>query len=153
MNECRITVGLEPEPIGEATTSIDAMRKRIHEGSRSSSLIQNCFNQSFYRGLSGEDQYVLLSYNALMLLEVLNRQLLSGTVTESRAPSLQPDFILPEWIECSHKDDADEPLTALEQFILDFEPADRAEPPDGEIDWRVQLKAVIEEQRANRTRS
>jgi hypothetical protein len=47
---------------------------------------------------------------------------------------------LPTWVDCSAKADAQQaPLTALERFILDNEPADLAD------EWRDSLAAVLTE--------
>lgn len=48
--------------------------------------------------------------------------------------------IIPKYSECSAKENQKLPLTALEQFILDYEPA-----CDGEIPWREKLTAVVKE--------
>lgn len=49
--------------------------------------------------------------------------------------------VIPEWMHCDRKDKAGEPLTALEQFVLDQEPAGIEE----EIAFREGLAAVIAE--------
>jgi hypothetical protein len=51
------------------TPTMDGMRQAIARGSRDSALIRNCLNAAEYRGLSGEDKYVLLAYHALVELE------------------------------------------------------------------------------------
>lgn len=48
--------------------------------------------------------------------------------------------IIPEYSECSAKENQKLPLTALEQFILDYEPAGGGETP-----WREKLTAVVQE--------
>jgi len=47
---------------------------------------------------------------------------------------------IPDWMEASEKNDRNESLTALEQFIYDNEPAGPSEER-----FRTQLAAVIEE--------
>ena len=67
----RIYFGLD-EPAkaanGMAPTA-DEMRKAIDKGSRDSQLIRRCLDTARYAGSSGEDTYVLLAYQALLLLE------------------------------------------------------------------------------------
>ena len=44
-------------------------------GARDSALIRQCLDTAHYAGMSGEDTYVLLAYQALIQLENTYRQL------------------------------------------------------------------------------
>lgn len=94
----RITVGLALQPgerVGDHTPpSFDEMRKRIAAGARDSSLIHSCMRQADYLGLNGEDRYVLLAYQSLVMLErqyKLSMDLLSSTPGAPRV--FDPTFI------------------------------------------------------------
>jgi hypothetical protein len=67
MNEFRMSLGI-PKPEKEPA-SIDEMRQVIDRASRDSSLIHNALTAAQYKGMSGEDKYVLLAYSALRELE------------------------------------------------------------------------------------
>ena|SRR5690348_16830185 len=77
MNEFRIPLGIrKPETAKETEDqlgSIDGMRRAILRASRDSGIIRTCLDQAQYRGLSGEDTYVLLAYHALRMLEDMHR--------------------------------------------------------------------------------
>lgn len=53
----------------ERETEINGMRQSILRAQRDSNLIAGCLHTAQREGLSGEDTYVLLAYNALILLE------------------------------------------------------------------------------------
>jgi hypothetical protein len=57
--------------------TVDAMRKAIDAGQRDSHLICQCLGTARYAGMSGEDTYVLLAYQALLLLEQTHQRLAS----------------------------------------------------------------------------
>jgi hypothetical protein len=61
----------QPDPAAKdwKPLSFDDMRQAISEGSRDSALINQCLRQAEYMGLSGEDKYVMLAYQALVMLE------------------------------------------------------------------------------------
>jgi hypothetical protein len=67
MNEFRMSLGI-PKPEKEPA-SIDEMRQVIDRAGRDSSLIHNALTAAQYKGMSGEDKYVLLAYSALRELE------------------------------------------------------------------------------------
>lgn len=72
MNWGRIQLGLlKPETTEEVKeqATLDGMRRAIEMASRDSVLIRQCLDSARYAGLSGEDKYVLLAYQALLALE------------------------------------------------------------------------------------
>lgn len=56
--------------------TFDEMRAAIAKGQRDSALIAQCLRQADYLGLSGEDKYVLLAYQALVHLEDVHKRLM-----------------------------------------------------------------------------
>ena len=61
-----IQIGLSSQ---EMPKDVNGMRQSIETGRRDSALIATCLRQAEYNGLSGEDKYVLLAYQALVMLE------------------------------------------------------------------------------------
>lgn len=61
-----IQIGLKAQ---EMPKDVDGMRRAIEAGRRDSALIATCLRQAEYNGMSGEDKYVLLAYQALVMLE------------------------------------------------------------------------------------
>lgn len=70
-----VNTGFKMEEVRTATT-IDEMRAEIFRLSRKDALTHNAMNSASYRGLSGEDRYVLLAYHALKERAVLMDSLL-----------------------------------------------------------------------------
>lgn len=70
-----IKLGIEPIKDSEVP-SLDDMRKAIAHGGLDSHLIRGTLNSARYRGLSGEDTYVLLAYQALIHLESTHKRLM-----------------------------------------------------------------------------
>lgn len=67
-----IRLGLPPPEKGATEylpPDFNAMRKAIAEGARDSALIASCMRQAQHAGLSGEDTYVMLAFQALVRLE------------------------------------------------------------------------------------
>lgn len=62
-----ISMGVKASPV-EILTPTD-MRRRIYEASYESPLIRMCLQRADYEGMSGEDRYTVLAYNALVSLE------------------------------------------------------------------------------------
>lgn len=72
-----IRLGLQ-EPAKAANgiaPTCNEMRTAIHDGSYDSALIRQCLHTAHYAGMSGEDTYVLLAYQALVQLERTYQQL------------------------------------------------------------------------------
>jgi hypothetical protein len=69
----RIRIGIPapetPEETNDQLGSVDGMRRAIAKAGRESHVIRNALDTARIRGLSGEDAYVLLAYQALRLLE------------------------------------------------------------------------------------
>jgi hypothetical protein len=73
----QITIGLrrpkDEQPIANCSQcnriDLNELRKAIDRGQRDSVLIYRCLLQAQYAGLSGEDTYALLAYEALCQLE------------------------------------------------------------------------------------
>ena len=64
-----------PAPENDAKPpTFDEMRAAINRGQRDRALIAQCLRQAEYIGLSGEDKYVLLAYQALIALENIHKQ-------------------------------------------------------------------------------
>lgn len=63
--EMRLGLPQPEDPI----TDINSMRQAMERGSRDSSLINSVLNHARYAGLSGEDKYAMLAYEALLQLE------------------------------------------------------------------------------------
>lgn len=53
------------------------MRAAIYRGARDSALICQVLHEADMRGLSGEDRYSVLAYQALIQLEIKHQQLLN----------------------------------------------------------------------------
>jgi hypothetical protein len=70
-----IKLGIEPNK-GDNPPSMDEMRRAIDHASRHSHLIRGALDAARYRGLSGEDTYVLLAYHALVTLEDTHKRLM-----------------------------------------------------------------------------
>ena len=64
-----------PQETEEASTP-DGMRRAILRGARDSALVRNVMYRADFAGLSGEDRYVAMAYNALVQLEALWRSTL-----------------------------------------------------------------------------
>jgi hypothetical protein len=76
MMDLHIQMGLkDPGSLGEPLHEImggpdlDRMRKAIVEGQRDSNLIRRCLIVADMQGMSGEDRYVYLAYQALITVE------------------------------------------------------------------------------------
>lgn len=68
-------LGIEPIKDNDAPT-FDQMREAIYNGQRDSALIKGTLDSANYLGLSGEDKYVLLAYQALIHLEDSHKRLM-----------------------------------------------------------------------------
>jgi hypothetical protein len=82
-----------PETLDEQLkiqADVSAMRKAITFGQRDSSLINRCLRIAEANGLSGEETYVLLAYNALLQLEDFWRDRLKLAVLDINPPTMQP---------------------------------------------------------------
>jgi hypothetical protein len=89
----RIAVGLEAPRTAEETiraNTPDGMRAAIFKGSHESPLIRTCLQKAQYAGLSGEDTYVLLAYQALIALESYAQRCLE---ISRRHPDVPPIFV------------------------------------------------------------
>lgn len=71
--------------VGEAHTA-DEMRAELFRLSRDDHLVRSVFNHADYRGLSGEEKYLLLAYNAMRDRNNFMRQLYDWTMSHP-APS------------------------------------------------------------------
>jgi len=67
-------------------SDVSAMRKAIFRGQFESSLIRACMNTAQHNGLSGEETYVLLAYQALISLEGFWQDQLKLARLDIRAP-------------------------------------------------------------------
>lgn len=68
MNKFRMSMGIPKPETAEAATdveTIDGMRRAILMAQRDDATICHCLTTADYRGLSGEDRYVFLAYQAL----------------------------------------------------------------------------------------
>lgn len=83
-----------PKPTDDSSrglTDFNVMRQEITHGARDSALIQNCLRQAEYAGLSGEDKYTLLAYQALIALEVYWKQALTVSALSPIPPMIVKD--------------------------------------------------------------
>jgi hypothetical protein len=73
-----IQVGLErPEGHRQGDLQdLNHMRKEIFEAAHDSALICNCMRTADYSGMSAEDRYTLLAYEALVMLESYHKRLM-----------------------------------------------------------------------------
>ena len=71
-----IKMGLPPHNNVAKPPTFDEMRAAITKGQRDSALIAQCLRQAEYMGLSGEDKYVILAYQALIQLEETHKRLM-----------------------------------------------------------------------------
>ena len=60
----------------EDATTVDGMRRAILRAGRDSALIRNAMYAADLQGMDGEDRYVVLAYNALVLLESTHQRLM-----------------------------------------------------------------------------
>ena len=90
-----VKMGLE-RPVGldeqmRIHSDVSAMRKAIFFGQWDSSLIRACLDRAAHAGLSGEETYVLLAYQALISLEGFYQDRLELTRLDIRAPWVMPE--------------------------------------------------------------
>jgi len=78
------------QQVGEAHTP-NEMRAELARLAREDSLVRAAFNHAEYIGLSGEDKYLLLAYNAMKHRNQLMRQLYAWTM-KNPMPSLFVDL-------------------------------------------------------------
>lgn len=71
-----IKMGLPPHDDITKPPTFDEMRAAIEKGRRDSALIAQCLRQAEHMGLSGEDKYVMLAYQALIQLGSTHQQLM-----------------------------------------------------------------------------
>lgn len=100
MFDSRIRLGMEPIKDTDIPT-FDQMREAIYQGSRDSHLVRQVLDTANYRGLSGEDKYVLLAYQALLHLEDVHKRLMRMVSLAPPSPILMkasdvPNLIPPE---------------------------------------------------------
>jgi hypothetical protein len=75
----RIHIGIrapESKADAEDANTLDGMRRAIFRASRDSALVRNAMYAADVQGMSGEDRYVVLAYNALVLLESTHQRLM-----------------------------------------------------------------------------
>jgi len=84
-----------PAPEGMQETNdvatVEGMRRAIFRASRDSALIHANLYNADMRGLSGEDRYVVLAYNALVHLESLHQQMMQHTMFNPDPPAIFTD--------------------------------------------------------------
>ena len=68
--------GIEPHGDFTKPPTFDEMRAAINKGQRDSALIAQALRTAEHLGLSGEDKYVLLAYQALIQLEATHKRLM-----------------------------------------------------------------------------
>jgi len=94
MKNWGITVGLpKPDNAEEIVANADfnSMRVAIMTGARDSVLISQVMRQADYMGLSGEDRYTALAYQALIQLEHhAQRELHMASLMPNAAPIMRP---------------------------------------------------------------
>lgn len=81
-----------PETLDEQLAiqaDVSAMRKAITFGQRDSALINRCLRVAEHNGLSGEEMYVLLAYNALLQLEDFWRNHVKLGALDIRGPTMR----------------------------------------------------------------
>lgn len=86
-----IKMGLERPATAEdikEQAELNGMRAAIERGSRDSHLIRSCLDMARYQGLSGEDKYVVLAYQALLALEDFHKRTLRFMELSPSAPPL-----------------------------------------------------------------
>lgn len=89
MNDWKISLGL-PKPEKDPA-SIDEMRQAIDRARMDSPIIRNALDTAQWKGMSGEDKYVLLAYWALRELETHYRMNMDWLMTQ---PS--PSLVIPK---------------------------------------------------------
>ena len=90
----KIQMGIPaPRSIQEAEeqSTADGMRRAIFKAQRDSGLIRELMIRADVMGLSGEDRYVSIAYNALVQLENVHQSLM-----EYIARTPLPPLVLPE---------------------------------------------------------
>lgn len=71
----------------EEVSTTDGMRRAIYRaGARDSALIAQCMRHADLHGLSGEDRYVFLAYNALVQLENLHQSMAEHVARHPNPP-------------------------------------------------------------------
>lgn len=88
-----ITMGLERPKDWDNAKMFDfrEMRKAIHEARRDSSIIRQAMMVADYNGLSAEDRYTLLAYEALVALETYWKMALNASALNPMPPILVKD--------------------------------------------------------------
>lgn len=66
--------------------TIDGMRRRLQRYAREHALVKSVFDAAYYRGLSGEDTSMWLSFEALCRLERLEKLMLDDAMTRPMPP-------------------------------------------------------------------
>jgi len=94
-DDINIKLGLEPIKDNDVPT-FDQMREAIYQGSRDSHLIRGSLDAARYRGLSGEDTYVLLAYQALIHLESVHKRLMRMVSLTPMPPILMKESDVPD---------------------------------------------------------
>lgn len=89
-------------PIKDVQT-LDEMRAEINKHSVMDVMTASCMRAADYAGMSGEDRYTLLAYNALKSRDLLSRHLESVARLDFPAFFVEPGPIqnmegLPKWV-------------------------------------------------------
>jgi hypothetical protein len=72
----------------EERSTADGMRRAIYQAQRDSALVRELMIRADAMGLSGEDRYVALAYNALVQLENVHQSLMDYIMKSPTAPLL-----------------------------------------------------------------
>lgn len=75
----------------EEQSTADGMRRAIYLAQRDSALVREIMIRADVMGLSGEDRYVALAYNALVQLERVHQSLLDHVMKSPTAPLIFTD--------------------------------------------------------------
>lgn len=88
MNDFHIKIGIE-RPEGQQPgdpRDLTRMRQEIYLAMRDSVLVRNIMYCADHEGLSAEDRYTLLAYEALVALETNWKQVLRGRMLDNHPP-------------------------------------------------------------------
>lgn len=90
MNQYHIKIGIE-RPDGRQpgdARDMTALRREIHKAMYDSALIRNVMLAADHEGLSAEDRYTLLAYEALVALETNWKQVIRTRMLDPMPPML-----------------------------------------------------------------
>lgn len=84
-----IPLGIEPEQGLDAMFPTPVkMRQEIYKAMRNSALVRNTLDTADIAGVSAEDRYTMLSYHALVVLEIYYKKCLELTRLQPSPPFL-----------------------------------------------------------------